>query len=255
MAGADFSRTCAGCAWLMEEDVGTGKPWHRCNAPGPRRGYTVSHSGRFLPYVPAWCPLMAQEEKEERKVGTVKEDLLERIKAVKALAERGERGEKENAQQLLEKLMQKYSITEADLKAERVETAWFAYHDELERRILTQVIYSVTGNAAFGCKGATSGRKHKKAGADCTAAQRLEIEFRYKFFYEAAQKEFEVFLHAFFVKNEIFPPESLVPLKQAEDLTADQLEQARRAGKMAETMEQYTPHKAIGDGGGRRERK
>lgn len=65
--GADFSRTCEGCALLAEEDMGTKKPWHRCNAPGPRKGYTVSHNGRFLPYVPAWCPLLGTG-----KEGTVK---------------------------------------------------------------------------------------------------------------------------------------------------------------------------------------
>lgn len=62
--GADFSRTCEGCALLVEEDMGTKKPWHRCNAPGPCKGYTVSHNGRFLPYVPAWCPLMEQKAEQ-----------------------------------------------------------------------------------------------------------------------------------------------------------------------------------------------
>ena len=40
---------------------------HRCSAPGPRRGYTVSTAGRFLPYVPAWCPLMEANKKNGRK--------------------------------------------------------------------------------------------------------------------------------------------------------------------------------------------
>ena len=59
--GADFSRTCEGCAHITAEDAGKGQLWHRCSAPGPRRGYTVSTAGRFLPYVPAWCPLMERE--------------------------------------------------------------------------------------------------------------------------------------------------------------------------------------------------
>ena len=67
---ADFSRTCAGCAFAVEDTAGAtnGKPWHRCNAEGPRKGYTVSNAGRFLPYVPAWCPLMGTG-----KEGTVKQ--------------------------------------------------------------------------------------------------------------------------------------------------------------------------------------
>lgn len=60
--GADFSRTCAGCAYTITEPAGKGQTWHRCNAPGPCRGYVVSHAGRFLPYVPAWCPFMGTGE-------------------------------------------------------------------------------------------------------------------------------------------------------------------------------------------------
>lgn len=117
-----------------------------------------------------------------------KEELLEKIKKIKALADRGVGGEKMNAQATLERLMQEHGITEADLELEKVETEWFTYHDELERRILGQVIYSVTGKQPFGCVGAETGRKRKKRGADCTAAQRLEIEFNYNFFCEAAKK-------------------------------------------------------------------
>lgn len=62
--GADFSRTCEGCAHITAEDAGKGQLWHRCSAPGPRRGYTVSTAGRFLPYVPAWCPLMEANKKD-----------------------------------------------------------------------------------------------------------------------------------------------------------------------------------------------
>lgn len=249
--GAVFSRTCEGCEYAIAEDAGRGDLWYRCNAPGPRKGYTVSVAGHFLPYVPAWCPLMHAEEKDGKAKMNSKEELLEKIKKIKALADRGDRGEKESAKALLEKLMQKHGITEADLEVERVETAWFTYHDELERRILGQVIYTVTGKSSFGCVGAASGRKRKKLGIDCTAAQRLEIEFNYKFFYGAAKKEFEVFLYAFYSKNDLFPEKSEVPLKALEEMTPEEKEEMIRASMMAEEMKRHTPHKAIGDGGGR----
>lgn len=180
-----------------------------------------------------------------------KEELLEKIKKIKALADRGDRGEKESAKALLEKLMQEHGITEDDLEVERVETAWFAYHDELERRILAQVIYSIVGKPVFGCVGAVSGRKRKKLGTDCTAAQRLEIEFNHKFFCEAAKKEFEVFLYAFYSKNDIFPHGSEVQVKTLEEMTPEEKEEMIRAAVMAEGMKRHTPHKAIGDGGGK----
>lgn len=167
--GADFSRTCEGCGCITVETVAGLPPLFRCNAPGQRRGYTVSAAGRFLPYVPAWCPLMEREGGKEPAMNR-KEELLEKIKKIKALADRGVGGEKTTAQATLERLMQEHGITEADLEVERVETVFFPYHDELERRILIQIIFSVTGKPAFGCVGAASGRKRKKYGTDCTAA-------------------------------------------------------------------------------------
>jgi hypothetical protein len=62
---ADFSRTCKGCGKVAEEEWAPGKVWQRCGASGPRRGYVVGN-GRFLPYVPAWCPLMEDAGNEHR---------------------------------------------------------------------------------------------------------------------------------------------------------------------------------------------
>lgn len=64
--GADFSRTCEGCSCITVEIAEGLPPMYRCGGPGPRRGYSVSVKGRFLPYVPAWCPLMEQEGEPEQ---------------------------------------------------------------------------------------------------------------------------------------------------------------------------------------------
>lgn len=59
MSAADWSRTCEGCAHIKAEPATKDGTWYRCFAPGPRCGYVVSDcAGRFLPYVPAWCPMM-----------------------------------------------------------------------------------------------------------------------------------------------------------------------------------------------------
>lgn len=174
------------------------------------------------------------------------EALLQKIKHVQALAERGERGERDSAHAMLARLMEKYNLTEADLENEKIETAWFKYHDELERRILAQIIYMVTGKPASGCVGTYSGRKRKKLGVDCTAAERLEIEANHAFFYEAAKKEMEVFLYAFYSKNGLFP--SGVKEKGWGELTPEEKEEVLKASMMAEGMERHTLRKALGDG-------
>lgn len=177
-----------------------------------------------------------------------KDELLEKIKAVKALAERGVDGEKESAQATLARLMVKYGVTDEELESERVQTEWFDYHDELESRILRQVIYMVTGKPSFGCVGTYTNRKRKKRGVDCTAAARLEIEANHAFFYEAAKKELEVFLYAFYSKNRLFPPADKVPPRKEEELTPEEKSLYLKAGMMAEGMDRHTLKKMLEGG-------
>ena len=113
-----------------------------------------------------------------------RERILQKIRRVQALAERGVAGEQESAAATLDRLMKQF-----------------------ERKLLLQVIYSVTGRAAYGCVGKYTGRKRKKVGIECTAAERLEIQFDYDFFREALEEEMDRFYSAFLIKNGIFPPE------------------------------------------------
>lgn len=64
-AGADFSRTCKGCEhvkselWPVKGSYSKETTAYRCFAPGPCQGYHIG-TDHFLPYIPAWCPLMEQ---------------------------------------------------------------------------------------------------------------------------------------------------------------------------------------------------
>ena len=78
-----------------------------------------------------------------------RERILQKIRRVQALAERGVAGEQESAAATLDRLMKQYGITEAELEEERREMAWFRYTTPIERKLLSQVIYSVTGRAAY----------------------------------------------------------------------------------------------------------
>lgn len=141
-----------------------------------------------------------------------KEALLRRIKKVQELAMRGEHSEKEAAEKMLKRLMKKYNITEAELSQEKLKTVFFPYHTEEERRLLSQIIYAVTGCSAYGCIGTYTGRKRKKVGVDCTEGERIEIEASFEFYNAALKEEYEFFFTAFVNKNDIFPP----PDKMAE---------------------------------------
>ena len=60
-AGADFTRSCAGCEYIRTEQWPVKGSYRettvafRCFAPGPRRGRHMG-TGRLFPYIPAWCP-------------------------------------------------------------------------------------------------------------------------------------------------------------------------------------------------------
>ena len=61
MTGPDYNRTCEGCEDVIAEEWDKGKVAHRCNAPGPCRGYVVDQA-RFNPYIPAWCPKLFNQK-------------------------------------------------------------------------------------------------------------------------------------------------------------------------------------------------
>ena len=174
-----------------------------------------------------------------------RERLLQKIKRVQALAERGVGGEKDSAAALLEMLMARYDITEADISAEREELAWFRYKTELERRLLCQIIYSITGKVASGCVGAHSGRKRKQVGVHCTAAERLEIEISFEFYNAALQQELERFYSAFLHKNGIFPANTIDELPEAPE---PDIEEARRISMMMAGMDEHTRRKMLESG-------
>ena len=150
---------------------------------------------------------------------TERERLLEKIRKVQALANRGADGEKQSAAALLDRLMTQYGIDEAEIAEERLEKCFFRYKTPYERKLLVQVIYTVTGKIPFKCVGSYSGRARKQVGIDCTAAERLEIEFSYEFYKAALEEEMERFYSAFLMKNDIFPPAS----KKAEEIPAAEI--------------------------------
>lgn len=156
---------------------------------------------------------------------TERERLLEKIRKVQALANRGADGEKKSAAALLDKLMKQYGIDEAEIAEERLEKCFFRYKTPYERKLLVQVIYTVTGKIPFKCVGSYSGRARKQVGIDCTAAERLEIEFSYEFYKAALEEEMERFYSAFLMKNDIFPPDS----KKAEEIPAAEISFTARA--------------------------
>ena len=176
---------------------------------------------------------------------TDREQLLQKVKKIQALAERGDRGEKESAAAMLDRLMKRYGITEAEIAEERRGIAWFRFKTPLERKLLNQVIYTVTGRVAYSCVGKYTNRPRKMLGIECTAAERLEIEFSFEFYKAAFEKELERFYIAFLQKNRLFPDK---PIDDVPEIGEMDLEEAQRLSMMMAGMEEHSRRKALGSG-------
>lgn len=152
---------------------------------------------------------------------TERERLLEKIRKVQALANRGADGEKQSAAALLDKLMKQYGIDEAEIAEERLEKCFFRYKTPYERKL-------------------------QQVGIDCTAAERLEIEFSYEFYKAALEEEMERFYSAFLMKNDIFPPDS----KKAEEIPAAEISQSEafKLQALMAGMGDHTRRPVLGSG-------
>lgn len=162
------------------------------------------------------------------------------LKKIKTLSERGVGGEKESAEKLLSQLMEKYKITEDEISEDLVEFEWFRYKDNIQKRLLNQVIYMILGNVDTYKR---KGGRHKLVGAYCTAAQKFEIEMNFEFFRNAMEKELETFYTAFCHKNRLFPSEEIAREKTSEDEISNI--ESLKIGMMMEGMERHTIKKMI----------
>lgn len=127
------------------------------------------------------------------------------LKKIRALAERGVGGEADNAEEILRRLMEKYGVSEDELDEEERRRNDFEYHGKEQEKLLRQVVYKVTGGYAYNLVYRASGRKVKtRLGADCTAAEKVEIEFLFDFYTRLWERERDAFLSAFIQKHRIF---------------------------------------------------
>lgn len=134
-------------------------------------------------------------------------DKLELIKKIKALAEQGTGGEKFNAQQKLEELMKKYDISNDDLAVDILKDFNFNVKREIDKKLLSQILYSVCGDiderkGVYHCG--------KKFFIRCTDAEFLEIDAKFDFYKKEYEKQAKLFYRAFIQANSIFPPKGLI---------------------------------------------
>lgn len=167
------------------------------------------------------------------------------LKKVRALAEHGVGGEAENAEKLLARMMKKYGISEEELDEETRVRHDFTYHGGEEKKILRQVVYKVTGGYAYELVYTASGRKVRtQLGADCTPAEKVEIEYLFDFYKRLWEKEKDAFLAAYIQKPRIFAIRADV---EPQEISR---EEALKMGALMQGMSDESPLRAVECGQG-----
>ena len=142
-------------------------------------------------------------------------DKLKLIQKIKKLAESGSAGEKLNAQQMLNKLMEKYNIRSEDLETEIIKSFDFQVKNKTEKKLLSQIAYSVYGNINDNRKIYSYVYIKNKIAIECTDAEFLEIEAKFEFYKKEYYKQLDLFYGAFIEANDIFPEPEL--MKKSEE--------------------------------------
>lgn len=129
-------------------------------------------------------------------------DKLELLQKIKALAEMGVNGEAKNTQIILEKLMKKYGINDAEIEEDKINIYPIKWRGFKSKALAIQVFFSIIEDDKtryfFSYKNRQSGELH------CTSAEFLEWQAKYQFYQHHLNNDLEIFYTAFIQRNKIF---------------------------------------------------
>lgn len=172
-------------------------------------------------------------------------DPKERLKKLRELALRGVGGEKEQAERLFQKLLKKYDLTEDCIGDDIIEDFMFTVHGKEQQALLIQVVYKVTGDngRCYDVRNRETGRtKSSLIAVECTAAEKIEIDFLFDFYSRLWTKEKDAFFKAFIQKHQIFGE-----LKPGEEGRKVSEEELMKLYQMMRGLSDETPLKQIAD--------
>ena len=184
------------------------------------------------------------EQKEREKIAA-------RLAKIKQLAEKGVGGEKETALRMYEELKAKYDITDDEANVDEVKVRWFSYSTEIDRELLLQIFYKVTGNTgSYVYTGKYSRRK--KRGVECTEIEAAEITLLYNFYKNELEKQIRALMIAFKSVNDLYPDKTARCYKEKDDeqeerpeLTEEERKIMQRAAAMGFGMDKAQPPRAL----------
>ena len=120
---------------------------------------------------------------------------------LKELADKGTGGERVNAQQQLQRLMEKHGFTIDDIEGEKIDLRRFTV-PQSSQRLFQQVACTVLGNdfEMFGVNG-----KSDVVVIKTTVSLAIELESKFEFYHKYWLDEMEDFFSAFVSLNNLYP--------------------------------------------------
>ena len=164
-----------------------------------------------------------------------------RLRKLLSLAERGVGGEKDNASRMLTLLLRKHGLDISDILEDKVETCWFKYKGNIEKRLLSQIFCAVANDADRW----TSRKKRETLGIDVTNQQMLEIRLMFACYKKSLNDDIEILFSAFIHKNDIFSPKENIEPESQEPRTPEEKARIFKISQMMNNMDKTTVLKAI----------
>lgn len=192
----------------------------------------------------------AESVTQQHKVGHImsKGQLDPRIEArlqkLLALAERGVDGEKVTAQRMLQKLLNKHSLTIEDLLDDQVGDHEFKFKSADERTLLTQTVFKVLNKPTI-----RAGMIGKSLWVKCTQIQAVEISTHWEIYRREYKKQTRALLSAFIHTNQMYPDVTESDSAPVQ-MTPEQMEHIRATRNLMSSMNAVPIHRALPGGAG-----
>lgn len=170
---------------------------------------------------------------------------IELINKLKRLMNSDNESEKASAEEKLHLIMNKYEIDESELDDGQDKKYDLYYHNNIEKRILIQVMFKVLGddykNKVYVERNKPG--KNIKLIVYCTYERYVEISVQYDFYKELILEDLDTFITGFIYKHHIFPANS----NSNHHGTPEELDRVRKAMSMTTGMSDKSFIQRIGD--------
>jgi hypothetical protein len=196
----------------------------------------------------AYCTRQNNFLKTQNKAIAMNEKIIALARKLKALADRGIDGERENANDMLTRLMKQHAIT-LDM-IDGIEKAEHEFFIEAEKyKFFKQIAANVLGNGCSIRRYIRDRKKRRSRFIECTASEAIEIQAKFDFFSRVFTEESEIFYRAFIQKNHLYcNPDKTAPEAETEELSAEELAKLWKMSQMMTAMERHHFAKQIAGG-------